>query len=134
MNRESEKRLVPPIFASSDPAPQIFRTITELETYAEAVDVENGEWHGYDAVGTPVVLTVSANTVKAMPGSGLAPQELADWLRSDRFLRSRRDEQWLNHASVADLVAAFDLEEKAWQEQRPLSRFWRWLSTGMGGR
>jgi hypothetical protein len=128
LSAESSSQLVAPIFASTDPAPAIYRTVRELETYAEAVDVANGEWRGYDAHGKPLLLSVEGKEVRVEPGIGFAPEALAEWLRSSPFLKRQRDGAWLQRASLAELVEAFDLEEKAWQEHRPLSRFRRWLT------
>jgi hypothetical protein len=125
---ESSGRLVPPLFASTDSAAEIYRTVRDLEAHAEAVDVENGEWRGSDSLGKPIVLRVDGDEVRVEAGVGSSPEVLAEWLRSSPFLKRLRDEDWLRRASLADLVAAFDLEDRAWQEQRPLSRFRRWLA------
>ena len=134
MGAEPRERLTPPIFASSDRAPDIYRTVRELETYAEAIDVENGEWHGFDSVGRPIVLTVEGDGVRVRAGIDPPPMGLADWLRSSDFLKTRRDEDWLRTASLADLVAAFDQEDRTWREQRISARFRRWLTGVIKGR
>ncbi len=105
-------RLVPPLFASTDPEPEIYRSVQEFENYAEAIDVENGEWRGYDAAGTQMAMTVERNTVRVLPGIGSTPETLAGWLRSSVFLKSRRDATWLARASLEELVAAFGLEDR----------------------
>jgi len=117
-----------PIFASTDPGPDIYRSVGELENYAEGIDVQNGEWRGYDAVGKPLALTVEGNAVRVAPGIGSAPDQLADWLRSSPLLTHRRDGGWLRQASLVELVDAFDSEERAWREARPIRRLRRWLT------
>ena len=125
----SSSSIVPPIFASSsgDTSPGIYRSVGELESYAEAVDVQNGEWLAYDSVGREIALTVDGDLVRVGAGEYSAPERLAEWLRSSPLLKRRRGEEWLNTAALQDLVIAFDHEGVSWREQLPLTRLRRWL-------
>ncbi len=127
MTGNSLEHIVLPIFASTDAGPEIYRTIEDLEHYAEPIDVENGEWVGYDATGKQIAFLVDQDEVRVDLTAQSDPDRLEDWLRSSPFLKSRRDEDWLRRSKLPDLVAAYGAEDQAWREQLPQNRLRRWV-------
>ena len=128
MSIEPKQSPVLPIFASTDAGANVYRTLGDFLGDAEPVDIENGEWTAFDAVGYELNLSVEEGLVTIRVASVAEPGRLAEWLRGSLSLLRRSDEQWLRNATLPDLVTAYVEEDDKWRETLVSTRIRRWLS------
>jgi hypothetical protein len=95
----------PPLFLDNRGDHLVFESVEAAQGYLEAIDVENGEYVGYDSEGRALSLSTTGNRV--VVGAAEAQPEHAPELRQLLVDFSRAlgvSEESLLHASLEELV------------------------------